>query len=78
MSKAKQDCLTFDLQNQLRFELAAHEAIWSDVPQLVVLASLRGNTQPAAWHHHAACVLQATVLHHLETARTCQMKMEMC
>lgn len=75
--KLRRSYLTFDLQDQVRFEVAAHQAIVGDVPQLVVFASLWGNTQPAARHHHIACGLQATVLHQLETLRTWWMRMKM-
>lgn len=66
MLERKSGCLTFDLQHQVRFEVGAHQTIWSEVPQLVVFASLRGNRQAAAGHHHTACGLQATVLQQLE------------
>lgn len=52
--KLRQHYLTFDLQDQVGFEVAAHQAIWGDVPQLVGFVLLRGNTQPAPRHHHAA------------------------
>lgn len=67
VSEVKTTNLTFDLQDQVRFEVAAHQAVRGDVPQLVVFASLWGNAEPAARHHHAAGVLQPAVLHQLET-----------
>lgn len=73
---SRQSYLTFDLQDQVRFELAVHQAIWGDVPQLVVFASLRGNTKPASRHHQTACGPQAAVLHQLETLTTWWMRMK--
>lgn len=32
---------TFDLQDQVRLEVAAHQTVWRDVPQMVIFASLR-------------------------------------
>lgn len=52
--KLRQHCPTFDLQDQVGFEVAAHQTIRGDIPQLVGFVLLRGNTQPAPCHHHAA------------------------
>lgn len=61
-TKLRPNCLTFDLQNQLRVEGAADQTVLGDAPQLVVFAALRGDTKPSARHQHVTCGLQETVL----------------
>lgn len=53
---------TFEVQNQVRAEVEAHQAFRGDVPQLGLV---RGHAQSAACHHNGTGRLQAAVLHQL-------------
>lgn len=46
--------LTFDLQDQVRVEVEAHQAVGRDVPQVVGFLWLRGDAEAAAGHQNRA------------------------